>query len=278
MASKKSETKKAALSPKEKARKKQKMMKFLKRAGVVAAVVVVMGVIGAASLFAGNIQPKKDKYVGKILSITALEEKQETVAQIKRLTYNDMLIINSVQNNNYTPGGEVEQAALDGAEKDNLSYDDVADADGKGVDIDKVKARTRKYKLNEIQESVKLSAAATMTTTNMGGTGDAIYIDSSQLAGKKYLGKFVVTAYCPCSICCGEFANGITASGKTARANHTIATDTMFAFGTQLIIGNQVYTVEDRGGAIKGNRIDVYFNTHQEALNWGRRTMDVYAY
>ena len=86
---------------------------------------------------------------------------------------------------------------------------------------------------------------------------------------------YKVTAYCPCSKCCGKYANGITARGTYAQAGKTIATDKKFAFGTKLKINGKVYTVEDRGGAIKGNRIDVYMNTHAEALAWGVRYLPV---
>ena len=60
-------------------------------------------------------------------------------------------------------------------------------------------------------------------------------------------------------------------------SNRTIAVDTsVIPFGTKVVINGQVYVAEDRGGAIKGNRIDMFFMTHKEALRWGRRTMDVY--
>ena len=87
-------------------------------------------------------------------------------------------------------------------------------------------------------------------------------------------GKYKVTAYCACSKCCGK-ATGITASGKRATAGRTIAAPSTFAFGTKLKIGNNVYVVEDRGGAIKGNRIDIYMNSHAAALQWGSRYMNV---
>lgn len=87
-------------------------------------------------------------------------------------------------------------------------------------------------------------------------------------------GRYKVTAYCSCMQCCGK-TNGITASGKQATANHTIAAPSTFAFGTQLEINGQIYTVEDRGGAIQGNRIDIYMNSHSEALAWGVRYVDV---
>ena len=42
------------------------------------------------------------------------------------------------------------------------------------------------------------------------------------------------------------------------------------------MIDGQVYVVQDRGGAITGNHFDIYFNTHQEALNFGRRITSAY--
>ena len=58
-----------------------------------------------------------------------------------------------------------------------------------------------------------------------------------------------MTAYCPCAICCGPYANGITASGKVAAAKHTIAVDAynpVVPMGTKVIIEGTEYTVEDR--------------------------------
>ena len=91
----------------------------------------------------------------------------------------------------------------------------------------------------------------------------------------KSLGKFKITAYCSCSKCCGK-SDGITASGTKATAGRTIAAPSTFKFGTKLIINGHEYTVEDRGGAIKGNRIDIYFDSHQEALNFGVKYIEVF--
>lgn len=85
--------------------------------------------------------------------------------------------------------------------------------------------------------------------------------------------KFTATAYCPCSSCCGK-TTGITASGVKAQAGVTVAMPSKYAFGTQIQIkGMGTYIVQDRGGAIQGNKIDIFFNTHQEALNFGRKTV-----
>jgi 3D (Asp-Asp-Asp) domain-containing protein len=84
-----------------------------------------------------------------------------------------------------------------------------------------------------------------------------------------------VSAYCACIQCCGK-TNGITASGTQATANRTIAASSAYPFGTKIEIeGMGIYTVEDRGGAITGNKIDIYFDSHQEALQFGRRNLQI---
>ncbi len=84
-----------------------------------------------------------------------------------------------------------------------------------------------------------------------------------------------VTAYCPKSCCTGKWADGITASGKPA-VGLIVAAPSDTKFGTVLDIpGYGRATVRDRGGAIKGNRLDVLFPTHQEALNWGVQYLKV---
>jgi 3D (Asp-Asp-Asp) domain-containing protein len=89
-----------------------------------------------------------------------------------------------------------------------------------------------------------------------------------------------VTAYCACTRCCGPNAQGITASGKDVSYNSGkfVAADRSLPFGQRLIIPgyhDEPVEVIDRGGAIKGNKLDVFFATHQEALEWGRRTVAV---
>ncbi|MCR4722860.1 MAG: ubiquitin-like domain-containing protein [Eubacteriales bacterium] len=86
------------------------------------------------------------------------------------------------------------------------------------------------------------------------------------------------SGYCPCEICCGEFASGITANGSKATAGYTLAAAKDIPFGTLVYIPyfDRVFEVQDRGGAINGNRIDIYFNTHGEAIVFGRRTLKIY--
>ncbi|MBU6302036.1 MAG: 3D domain-containing protein [Verrucomicrobia bacterium] len=103
------------------------------------------------------------------------------------------------------------------------------------------------------------------------------------------------TGYCKCGSCCGWKRNlffrpvyadgpqkgqpkkvGVTACGSKARPG-TIAADTaVFPFGTRIRVPGYGWgTVEDRGGAIKGTRLDLFFKSHGEALEWGRRSVTV---
>ena len=109
------------------------------------------------------------------------------------------------------------------------------------------------------RSSAPRTTSASTTTASTSGTG-----------GKTYK----ITAYCPCSKCCGK-STGRTASGTKATEGRTVAAPSNFAFGTKLNIGGHVYTVEDRGGAIKGNKIDIFVSSHQEALQWGVRYLTV---
>ena len=87
-----------------------------------------------------------------------------------------------------------------------------------------------------------------------------------------------LTAYCPCVKCCGK-SDGITASGTQATAGRTVAVDTrLIPYGTEISIDGKTYVAEDCGGKVKGYTIDVFFNSHEEALNFGRQTKTVKIY
>ena len=128
---------------------------------------------------------------------------------------------------------------------------------------------------NEYIDTGDSSDTGTGDTASRGGRkGNPVYASTHG----KSLGKFVITAYCTCKICCGIYSgNNRTASGTVPTSNRTIAVDTdVIPFGTRVVINGQVYVAEDRGGAIKGKRIDMFYMTHKEALRWGRRTMEVF--
>lgn len=92
------------------------------------------------------------------------------------------------------------------------------------------------------------------------------------------LGVFKLTAYCACARCCGK-SDGITATGTVATQGRTVAVDpSVIPYGSRVIINGHTYVAEDCGGAIKTNRIDIFFDSHQEALNFGVQYAKVYVH
>ncbi len=69
---------------------------------------------------------------------------------------------------------------------------------------------------------------------------------------------------------------GITASGTKAKKGTIAADTTHYPFGTVIYIpGYGLGRVEDRGGAIKGNKLDLFYKSRKDALKWGRQTKKV---
>lgn len=88
--------------------------------------------------------------------------------------------------------------------------------------------------------------------------------------------EIVATAYCPCEKCCGK-SDGVTSIGVKAKENRTIAADPkVLPYGTEILCGMGEFVVEDCGGAIKGNRIDFFFDTHEEALKFGKQQFTIW--
>lgn len=114
-------------------------------------------------------------------------------------------------------------------------------------------------KIVQVQKKTVTSRGSSLPRTTGGNSSGTVY---------------KITAYCSCSKCCGK-ATGRTASGTKATPGRTVAASSKYAFGTKLNIGGHIYTVEDRGGAITGNKIDIFVNSHSEALQWGVRYLPV---
>ncbi len=87
----------------------------------------------------------------------------------------------------------------------------------------------------------------------------------------------VATGYDPGPRSCGRYASGRTAIGLRAGRGVAAVDPRVIPLGTRLYIeGYGPAVAADVGGAIKGGRIDLCFDTYREALSWGRRTVRVY--
>lgn len=90
------------------------------------------------------------------------------------------------------------------------------------------------------------------------------------------LGMFDTTGYCNCEICCG--GSTLTYSGTVPKAGHTVSADiSIFPIGTKLMIDDIIYTVEDIGSSVTGRKIDIYYDSHQEAMDHGMQEKEVFA-
>ena len=87
----------------------------------------------------------------------------------------------------------------------------------------------------------------------------------------------LATAYCPCRKCCGDFADGKTAIGYDAYAKGVAVDRRLIPLRSKVNIpGYGTVVADDVGGAIKDNRIDVRFPSHNAALEWGRKKVTIY--
>lgn len=143
-----------------------------------------------------------------------------------------------------------------------------------------------KFRADEPTETVGAVRIEAPTALMQAHTDEALRV----IADDPYvnLGEYKITAYCACEACCGAYGANrpigedgkpivYTASMAVAKQGVTVAADTsIHPFGTVLKIDGTEYTVQDRGGAIKGKRIDIFFDNHEEALQFGVQYKDVF--
>ena len=98
--------------------------------------------------------------------------------------------------------------------------------------------------------------------------------DNPVLTDWVYYGNCRITHYDAGPCCCGEFATGCTASGVLATINHTVASGEDLPFGTEVLINDQIYVVEDRG--VGSYEFDIFVSDHETALAMGMYYTDVY--
>lgn len=199
------------------------------------------------SLLVTTVQAKREntklKEINNSLSIT-VDEQKETIESLN-ITKTNL---------------ETNYANLE-AEKNNLT--------------NQVSELTEKNKQLEQKISTQSKSTQPKTTAQPQTTTTPKATTKSSTGGKN-LGQFRISAYCNCSKCCGKWAGGPTASGTTPKAGRTIAVDPkVIPLGSKVIIDGHTYIAEDTGSAIKGNKIDMYFSSHSEAMAWGVKYKNV---
>lgn len=178
-----------------------------------------------------------------------------------------------------------ESAAAEETESSYLDYDQIdvpeiqdAKIDAQSTLIAKRETMDEEWlavKQKEKEEAQAKAAAAEAAAQAKEAEEEAESVQVQTASGVD-LGTFKLTAYCPCYECSRGWGRR-TSSGNTARANHTIATDpSVIPEGTHVIINGQEYVAEDVGGGVNGNHIDIFYDTHSDAVNFGVRYAEVY--
>ena len=156
---------------------------------------------------------------------------------------------------------------------------------GKEIEKTEVSSKIVKKPVNKI---IEVRTKQTTSRGSIARTNPAKTASSSLAKNVKGITPTVKTfntsAYCSCVSCCGK-SNGRTASGAIASAWYTIAAGKTYPIGTVIYIpyfknkpNGGWFVVQDRGGAISSNRIDVYMGSHSQALQFGRHNLTCYVY
>lgn len=95
-----------------------------------------------------------------------------------------------------------------------------------------------------------------------------------ELGCYQYKGVFTVTAYCPCSECCGAYADGLTSTGIPAREGIVAVDPNIIPLGSTIMMDGIKYLAADTG--VIGNHIDIYMPHHKFAEAYGKHFQDVW--
>ena len=136
-----------------------------------------------------------------------------------------------------------------------------------------------------IKEPVdKIVQISTKVITRSGSRVSGETLAASVIGRQATVVSMNASAYCACVNCCGK-TNGITASGTSATPWYTLAAGRGVPIGTIVYIPSLSHTanggwfvVQDRGGAISNNRIDIFMGSHGEAIQFGRKNLECYLY
>ena len=90
------------------------------------------------------------------------------------------------------------------------------------------------------------------------------------------MGEFLLTYYCSCEECSGRWGTQ-TATGNHCEQGRTVAVDPdVIAYGTRILIDDNVYVAEDCGGLVKGDHIDIYVENHELVEQLGKKVKKIW--
>ena len=137
-------------------------------------------------------------------------------------------------------------------------------------------SHTTNIPIETTYETIESSEVLAMSTEQI-TTVEIETTTEEPTSNKVALGRFKVTAYCACDKCCPGTSDGLTYTETVATEGRTIAVDPkVIPLGSRVEVNGVEYIAEDIGGAIKGDKVDIFFNSHDVALEWGVQEHDVY--
>ena len=155
------------------------------------------------------------------------------------------------------------------------------------VEIERTEISSQVIK-EPVQKIIQISSKAVQVASRSGDRSVA-QNSANALAAKvanitPTVSTFNTSAYCACVSCCGK-TNGITSSGQKASSWYTLAGGKNLPIGTIVYIpalsnkpNGGWFVVQDRGGAITNNKLDIYMDSHGQALQYGRKSLECYVY
>lgn len=139
-------------------------------------------------------------------------------------------------------------------------------------------AKYQEFTFDEVKEELDELFAAQYTLATKSST-ETVTEKKTVKVGES-LGTVMTSGYCNCTICCGKWAGGVTASGVKPTSKHTLAVDAkhpIVPLGTKIIMNGIEYTVEDTGNFARyGVDFDVYYDNHLQALAHGHKQWEAY--
>lgn len=241
-----------------------------------------------------TVEQKESQIKEEQKEIARLQEEslvqQEAVQELYQATYNQLRAygenLSSAQSEEQALLQEVNEQEelitqlLIRAKQEEAERKQKEEAEKKAAEEKRKAEEARRAQAQKEAEEAQKSASSSqkddetrVDTTQKEDSSAGASEESINSSNGKYLGKFKLTAYCACEICCGQWSGGKTASGTTPTPGRTVAMAGV-PFGTKLLINGTVYTVEDRG--TQYGHVDIFQSSHSAALSFGVQYAEVY--
>lgn len=147
------------------------------------------------------------------------------------------------------------------------------------------KPYANKYsELDNIPQGEEISRKCTLKNgfSMISYNNQSVFVQTTDLAKKKYVGDYIITYYCPCSICNGSYG-AVDRYGKPLTNGVAAVDPNIIPMGSTFYVeeadGLRTCVAKDVGGAIKGKHIDVFVNVpHNVCETMGNTRKAVYVY